>query len=37
VHIVYFTAWVGDDGVLQTARDVYGYDAKQISLMGQDS
>jgi murein L,D-transpeptidase YcbB/YkuD len=37
VHIVYFTAWVGDDGVLQTARDIYGYDAKQISLTSQDS
>jgi murein L,D-transpeptidase YcbB/YkuD len=29
VHIVYFTAWVDDNGGLHFQDDVYGYDAKQ--------
>jgi murein L,D-transpeptidase YcbB/YkuD len=28
VHILYFTAWVEDDGTLQFRKDVYGHDAK---------
>jgi murein L,D-transpeptidase YcbB/YkuD len=28
VMIVYLTAWVGDDGVLQFRRDIYGHDKK---------
>jgi murein L,D-transpeptidase YcbB/YkuD len=31
IHIVYFTAWVGDDGKLKTFRDVYGHE-KRITL-----
>lgn len=31
VHIVYFTAWVDDQGGLHFQPDVYGYDAKQIA------
>jgi murein L,D-transpeptidase YcbB/YkuD len=26
VHIVYFTAWVDESGILRGAKDVYGYD-----------
>jgi murein L,D-transpeptidase YcbB/YkuD len=29
VHIVYFTAWVDDNGGLHYQPDIYGYDAKQ--------
>jgi murein L,D-transpeptidase YcbB/YkuD len=28
VHILYFTAWVEDDGTLQFRDDIYGHDAK---------
>jgi hypothetical protein len=28
VHITYFTAWVDDQGELQTARDVYGHERR---------
>lgn len=31
VHIVYFTAWVDDDGTLRTTRDIYGHQ-KRIAL-----
>jgi murein L,D-transpeptidase YcbB/YkuD len=27
VHIVYFTAWVDDGGVIHFEKDTYGYDA----------
>jgi murein L,D-transpeptidase YcbB/YkuD len=26
VHILYFTAWVDDDGMLHLEKDIYGYD-----------
>jgi murein L,D-transpeptidase YcbB/YkuD len=29
VHIVYFTAWVDENGGLHFQPDVYGYDAEQ--------
>jgi murein L,D-transpeptidase YcbB/YkuD len=29
VHIAYFTAWIGPDGAIRYAPDIYGYDAKQ--------
>ena len=29
VHLVYFTTWVDDKGVLQFRNDVYGYDKRQ--------
>ena len=28
VHITYFTAWVDDDGKLQTVNDIYGHEQK---------
>jgi hypothetical protein len=31
MHLVYFTAWVGDDGKLRTFGDIYGHE-KRISL-----
>jgi L,D-transpeptidase YcbB len=32
IHIVYFTAWVGDDGDVFFLPDIYGYDARQATL-----
>ena len=32
IHIVYFTAWVGDDGDVSFLPDIYGYDARQATL-----
>jgi murein L,D-transpeptidase YcbB/YkuD len=29
VHILYFTAWVDDGGMVHFEKDIYGYDAKQ--------
>ena len=34
VHLVYFTAWVGKNGQLQTYNDVYGHDAKLAEALG---
>lgn len=31
IHLVYFTAWVGDDGKLKTFNDVYGHE-KRVTL-----
>ena len=28
IHLVYFTAWVGEDGKLKTFRDVYGHEKR---------
>lgn len=28
MHLVYFTAWVGDDGKLRTFRDIYGHEKR---------
>jgi murein L,D-transpeptidase YcbB/YkuD len=33
VHIAYFTAWIGPDGAIRYAPDIYGYDAKQRAIM----
>lgn len=30
VHLVYFTCWVDDNGLLQFARDIYGHDRRQL-------
>ena len=35
VHITYFTAWVDDDGKLQTVKDIYGHENRiQLGLEG---
>ncbi|MCH7976871.1 MAG: L,D-transpeptidase family protein [Bacteroidetes bacterium] len=34
VHLVYFTAWVSENGQLQTYGDVYGHDAKLAEALG---
>lgn len=34
VHIVYFTAWPGEDGTLETFEDVYGRDAELAAALG---
>lgn len=30
VHVLYFTAWVDDGGMVHFEKDIYGYDARQI-------
>jgi murein L,D-transpeptidase YcbB/YkuD len=37
VHIVYFTAWVDDNGGLHFQDDVYGYDARQAQVAARQS
>ena len=34
VHITYFTAWVDDDGTLETRNDIYGHDKLVEKLLG---
>jgi murein L,D-transpeptidase YcbB/YkuD len=36
VHILYFTAWVEDDGTLQFRKDVYGHDAKLAAALARE-
>ncbi len=33
VHIVYQTVWVGDDGSVRFAEDLYGHDANQLAIL----
>jgi murein L,D-transpeptidase YcbB/YkuD len=33
VHIVYQTVWVGDDGAVRFAEDLYGHDATQLAIL----
>lgn len=35
VHILYFTAWVEDDGTVQLRKDVYGHDAQLNTALSQ--
>ena len=34
VHITYFTAWVDDNGDLQTRNDIYGHDKRVAKALG---
>lgn len=37
VHVTYFTAWVDDDGKLQSSRDIYGHEKRiQLALDGKE-
>ncbi len=36
VHILYFTAWVEEDGTLQFRKDVYGHDARLASALAKE-
>lgn len=36
VHILYFTAWVEDDGVINFRKDVYGHDAKLAAALAEE-
>jgi L,D-transpeptidase YcbB len=36
VHILYFTAWVEDDGTVQLRKDVYGHDAQLDAALSQE-
>jgi len=34
IHLVYFTAWVGEEGVLRFTDDPYGYDDRRLAAYG---
>lgn len=36
VHILYFTAWVEDDGTLQFRKDIYGHDARLAAALAKE-